>query len=599
MNQNAPVPSSQYYFLHLPKTAGTSLIEMAKQQFAFDEIFPFTHPNQNFVQSPVTMQKYKFFAGHFDYIFVDYFIQRPNIFTVLRDPVERVLSHFSYWMERYEDLSQDLETASQLSLMLPQNMPLTIEAFIEDDSVGIWGEVNNSQTARIAHSIGYRDQFTISDDDMLRLAFEHLESFECVGTTEDFTAFLELITYRFSWYPIRNDKRRNVTQKRLQADTLSASTLKALRDKNQLDIALHERATQLSKQAIEQKNRSYSFSRFVSSQRQSARISDSGEVYFDFSQPIYGENWYDREGLLHLKYAWMGPKKQSTLVVMVKAREDLHFEIGVIHWASTPKEIGLTLNANSIPLDHTIAFRTFGTLKMSILTGRIPAEAIIEIDGVPVVELGFEVERTVSPQELDPTSTDNRQLGIAVSHVRLRPVRSTPAPLLPTASFARLDALVARLQKGKAVARLDWVHQPPALADGWYDPERGEDAQPFAWTGPATRSTVALALPPGKSFLIELDLHAAMDDSQIDGLRMSIDGQPLRLVRGTRHGLAGWLCAEWTIAVSDPGRIVTLALNVPHVASPRERFPDSLDIRLLGVAVRDIRISAQPTLDEA
>ncbi|MBW4437670.1 MAG: sulfotransferase family 2 domain-containing protein [Pleurocapsa minor GSE-CHR-MK-17-07R] len=597
--------SSQYYFLHLPKTAGSSLREMLKFRFAVKDIFPIDRI-QVLQQTPkLEIHKYKLFLGHFDYQFVHYFPQKPNIITVLRDPVERVLSNYSYWHDNFQAKPEIVViNGIEVEESVPEQVMLPLEEFIESDFPDVWDEVNNSQAARLAHSLGWRREYNISDDELWQTASRNLETIEAVGTVEDFNTFLDVMCQRFNWFTFEETVKTNVTKNRLRVSDVSPETIRRIEAKNQVDIALYRQATDILKKQKASIRRYHLLAQIArtpsnAASHQTMKPAQSQQVDFAASDPVLGKNWISREQLAWEYFIWSGPGTYSNLYFAVPAHDDHWFEINIPMCIRPWLMDSLKLTANGNLLEHVTVKDPYFKPPRYILTGRIPAEAIIEIDGVPVIELGFEVERTYSPQELNPESTDNRQLGIAVSHVRLRPVRSTPAPLLPTASFARLDALVARLQKGQAVARLDWVHQPPALADGWYDPEHGEDGQPFAWTGPATRSTVALALPPGKSFLIELDLHAAMDEGQIDGLRVSIDGQPLRLVRGTRHGLAGWLCAEWTIAVSDPGRIVTLTLDVPHVASPRERIPESPDIRLLGVAVRDIRISAQPTLDEA
>jgi hypothetical protein len=604
MNDIQPSQSSQYYFLHLPKTAGSSLRDMLRLRFAERDIFPIERV-QVLQQTPkAEIQKYKLFCGHFDYQFVYLFPVKPNIITVLRDPVERVLSNYSFWRENYLSKGEVVTiNGVEVVEMVPEEVMLPLEDFIESDYPQIWDEVNNSQAARLAHSLGWRRENQVSEDELWKTASQNLDTIDAVGTVENFSTFLEVMCSRFSWVNFEESIRTNVTKNRVRSGDIDPNTIQRIKEKNQIDVALHAQASEILRRRKEDMQRRYFLMQLAVKTPRPVTVTTSHpiqnqQIDFAVSGPVIGRNWFPREQIGWEFFIWSGPASYSNIFLVCAVKADHWFEITLPMVVHPSVVDDLQLTANRYPIEFTRVIAEYSTPQRYILTGQIPAEAVMETDGGFLIELGFEVRRTYSPMELRPESTDTRQLGIAVSHVRLRPVRSAPQPMLANTSFARLDALVARLQKGQRMTRLDWRARPPALPDGWFEPETDAEAGAvFAWTGPGTRSTVEMPLPPGTSFLIELDLHSVMDEAQVAGLKLSIDGEPLRLVRGVRHGLAAWLCAEWQAATSDPERIVTLTLDVPHVVIPRDVLPDSADIRPLGVAVRDIRISAQPTLD--
>lgn len=97
-------------FLHIPKTAGTTLHSLMLDHFNGADIYPFAKINKNrvntfslldvqnvFYEFPMITQKYV--HGHFPIWFLkekDPNFAKSYIFTVLRDPVDRVLSHWAY-----------------------------------------------------------------------------------------------------------------------------------------------------------------------------------------------------------------------------------------------------------------------------------------------------------------------------------------------------------------------------------------------------------------------------------------------------------------------------------------------------------------------
>jgi hypothetical protein len=104
----------KYYFLHVTKTAGTSLKRLLIDQFHSSEIFP-AETDVQFANIKVeNIPNYRLYMGHHGYRFIEYFIpRRPKMITILRDPIERIISSFYY----------AIENESEIGSFVQQNCP--------------------------------------------------------------------------------------------------------------------------------------------------------------------------------------------------------------------------------------------------------------------------------------------------------------------------------------------------------------------------------------------------------------------------------------------------------------------------------------------
>lgn len=91
-----PGADRKLVFLHLPKTGGTTLHHHFSQAFAKPEICPERFSALDAIP-PETLATYRFFSGHFNFEQVRLIPGRTFIVTVLRDPVERILSTYYFW----------------------------------------------------------------------------------------------------------------------------------------------------------------------------------------------------------------------------------------------------------------------------------------------------------------------------------------------------------------------------------------------------------------------------------------------------------------------------------------------------------------------
>lgn len=220
-------------FLHIQKTAGSSLITFARQHYRDNLIshgdFAGHHPEE--------FRKTKFISGHFGYDFAKHLIDDRYSFTFLRNPIERILSFYYFHRTRVIDEFPITRKAHELDLEDFLALGLT-EPYVQSR---IW----NNQVWQLAH--GYDSPHSINDFSekiLLDRSIENINKFSHVGLVETFEQDIEII---MSCLGIKYSKTNtmpkvNATKNRLQVSELPDSTLSILNELTSLDNKLYEYA---------------------------------------------------------------------------------------------------------------------------------------------------------------------------------------------------------------------------------------------------------------------------------------------------------------------------------------------------------------------
>lgn len=205
--------SDKLIFLHIPKTAGTSL-RLNMMDVYGDGYFNLT-PHQNINPDLTEINKYDAFSGH---ITIDHPVfsafDRNVAVTVLRDPVERVISAYNYLLET------DIHPLHEVAL----NTPLD-EVLKNGDAPGAWGMSNNAV------------RFLGGD---LEAAKTSLAAMTMVGFVENYGAFIDTLNESLPRWNVTENV-SNVTRYRYYPE----STKTLIAELNQLDIELYEYAKEL------------------------------------------------------------------------------------------------------------------------------------------------------------------------------------------------------------------------------------------------------------------------------------------------------------------------------------------------------------------
>lgn len=239
-------------FLHIPKAAGSTLHYLLEMQFAPQESFA-TCSTPRYPRSDLDafealdaqqLAGIRLLNGHMGYG-LHRRLPRPVFYiTFLREPVERVLSHYSF--ERTLPSSPVYPYLQSGEMDLKEYVRYYTEA----------GDMDNLQTRMIAGN-WHKRGFGPCTQEMLEEAQHNLrQHMAVVGLAEQFDASYLLIKRFFGWRSVPY-RRRNKTRRRLHRDQVSVEELDTIRRHNRFDLALYQTAQEVFESQIRRQGASF------------------------------------------------------------------------------------------------------------------------------------------------------------------------------------------------------------------------------------------------------------------------------------------------------------------------------------------------------
>ena len=218
-------PEATLVFSHVPKTAGTSFESYLASQFKMSEVLHVNAPDLNQLPDVIGMKKYlpRLICGHHPMHGLLYQLlpERPlHHITVLRDPIDRVLSFYNYVIGKVDH---------------PMHKSAVTLGFADFLAQAPSPELHNGQSRRFA---GQLHQTSLSDHELLETATGVLKGcFSQVFTTCHLDHAVDTLhnTLGFSQTALPQTNRSN---KRIKRGDLSQQQLQAIEEHNQTDWAL-------------------------------------------------------------------------------------------------------------------------------------------------------------------------------------------------------------------------------------------------------------------------------------------------------------------------------------------------------------------------
>lgn len=214
-------PKKPFLFVHVPKTAGSTLSSVFKRNERPSR-FLHTWAQPHLYDMPKVAAKDTVF-GHFRYGLHFYFRRNCTYMTVLREPVDRVVSHYYFHIQHKKDPGHAFA------------MNHTFEEWVRESPSG-----NNEQTRMIS---GIRSEFNITRK-TLDMAKHHLMEMAVVGLTEKYQETLMLLKY-IAGFNIVKYRAINKGVKRPKTADVSKKTIELIKKHNWADLELYDLAKEI------------------------------------------------------------------------------------------------------------------------------------------------------------------------------------------------------------------------------------------------------------------------------------------------------------------------------------------------------------------
>jgi hypothetical protein len=230
-------------FLHIPKTAGTTLYHILDRNYRKSTVYTIWQDGSldGFKQlSQADRAQVQLLRGHFGYGIHTY-LPRPCVyFTFLRNPLARTVSYYHFVRHTPAHYCHDLVVSRGLN----------VQQFVESGQDPL---VDNAQTRLLAGlETGQELPVGGCTRNLLERARHNLrENIAVTGIVEEFDAALLIMKRTFGWRSVYYAE-QNVTPTAARPPELSPSARAAIEQVNELDVELYADAREIFAASLRQ-----------------------------------------------------------------------------------------------------------------------------------------------------------------------------------------------------------------------------------------------------------------------------------------------------------------------------------------------------------
>ncbi len=283
LGQHTALSDDPVYFVHVPKTAGTTIRSIIEYLYPQSQIIRVT---ENFPFATGVPPEIRFVSGHLQTYFRERFITPPRLVTLLRDPIERILSAYRYW--RGLTLPDRVE-GGWIPVALAQR--LTAAEFLISNEPTLWGELHNFHCIWIGCAV---ENEPWNFDQLLENAKTVIAESFWFGIVEHLDDSLECLAHAFALPPQPHKVRLNSSRPQDADFSIPDSVRAAARERNRYDYELYD----FAKQQLGERLRS------VRAQPGAWQLQrettpppmQDRSVTFSMKEGIVGSGWWAREG---------------------------------------------------------------------------------------------------------------------------------------------------------------------------------------------------------------------------------------------------------------------------------------------------------------
>lgn len=235
--RRGPMTPRPLIFLHIPKAAGSTMQEIVVRQYQGGRGYRFTGDTQqweNFKKAPLEENgRYDVLHGHVHFGVHEYLPEPATYMTMLRDPIDRVVSHYYFVLANPDHYLYSVVSGRGLSLQ-------------DYAAIRSNHELDNDQVRWLTS----RHHFEVPVGGVNRAMCEEAKwnlqnAIAVVGIMERFSDSLRCLQAAFGWEDVSPPARRNVNKERPPLDQISPEAIRTIREVNRYDCELYDFAVAL------------------------------------------------------------------------------------------------------------------------------------------------------------------------------------------------------------------------------------------------------------------------------------------------------------------------------------------------------------------
>ena len=419
-----------FYFIHIPKTAGTSFITLLDACVKNKEIFPcqlWHEINEEIIQKK---GKYKLLRGHFGGGSWKLLCKNtPYRLTILRHPTSLTISTFHFIKREKKTAVYDLVHDRNMNLHDFLQEPLTAHKInnrmVRHLSFDLHEDPEAQELFLSTESVKVVSKWIkptkkITQSKRFSRAIQALEECSWFGLQEHFDRSMQLFAFTFKRPPIGKSPLLNAYKPQQKIDNPCQNLINS---HNEFDLKLYHWAETEFEKRYQQmcdflgrndpENRQ-SLDELIDAHYQAhhkAKISYTSKIHYDFSQELLGSGWHRRELTQPENNHFRWTSNENSFLDFWLEHCDYNLQIRIINAVSDAhlQELDIKINGSSIDYSYDL---DVGVVR--ILSANIPNRLINN----SLLRIQLKHPKTCSHSEIF-NSHDDRYLGIAVNWIKL------------------------------------------------------------------------------------------------------------------------------------------------------------------------------------
>lgn len=197
---HAPLAGKPVAFMHIEKTAGSSVMSFLERRYALTQIMPLAETaaaSTEALRDPAS-QSFALVHGHYDFPTLETVAPGRLIVTFLREPAARILSAYRYWRSR--QLSSAIDDINLAAVMAAR---LDLPDFLRSNLPEIRNQIDNAYVRRLTGLSATETEDPLQTNPVAALdqALAALDRFAFVGITERMDESLAGLAARLGLLP--------------------------------------------------------------------------------------------------------------------------------------------------------------------------------------------------------------------------------------------------------------------------------------------------------------------------------------------------------------------------------------------------------------